>query len=116
MSPTSALAAIEAAVAAGDDADEVLRRVVSALHELAGFAWVGIFFVERGDLVLGPAAGDEDPARRTSVPIMYRGDRIGELAVDGAAALDAPLLERVSELVAEYCLVGWDTGGEAWRP
>jgi hypothetical protein len=116
MSAADALAEIEAAVAAGDDADEVLRRVVSALHERGGFAWAGVFFVERDDLVLGPAAGDEDGARRTSFPITYRGERIGELAIDGADEGDVPVLENIAERVAEHCLVGWDTGGEAWTP
>ncbi len=116
MSAADALVEIDVAVAAGDDADEVLRRAVSALHESGGYAWAGIFFVERNQLVLGPSAGDEDAAQRTSVPIVYRGERIGELAVDGADPSDAPVLERVADRVAEHCLVGWDTGGEAWRP
>jgi hypothetical protein len=25
-------------------------------------------------------------------------------------------LERVADLVADHCLVGWDTGGEMWEP
>jgi hypothetical protein len=37
---------------------------------------------------------------------------VAELAADGAG--DAPLLERVAALVAESCLVGWDTGGIPW--
>jgi hypothetical protein len=116
MSASDAMPAVEAAVAAGSDADDVLRNVVAALHEQGGLAWAGILFVERGELVLGPAAGDEDAARRASYPIAYRGERIGELAVDGADEGDEPALERVAELVAEHCLVGWDTGGEAWKP
>lgn len=116
MSAGDALAEIEAALAADDDADDILRNVVAALQERGGFAWAGIFFVERNELVLGPSAGAEDAAHRTNVPIGYRGERIGELAVDGADSSDAPVLERVAERVAEHCLVGWDTGGEAWRP
>jgi hypothetical protein len=116
MSATDALPAIQTAVGAGDDADDVLRQVVAALHEQGGYAWAGIFFVERDELVLGPAAGHEDAAQRTSVAIAYRGERVAELAVDGGAAADRPALEHIAELVAEHCLVGWDTGGEAWKP
>ena len=29
---------------------------------------------------------------------------------------DTALLERVAVLISPYCLVGWDTGGEAWSP
>jgi hypothetical protein len=53
--------------------------------------------------------------RRTRVPVRWQGDTIAELAVDGADAADTPDLERVADLVAGHCLVGWDTGGEPWE-
>ena len=111
---TEPLDEIEAVVAAGGDADDVLRRVVAILHERAGCAWAGILFVEEGELVLGPAAGDEQSAGRTQVPVLFHGDRVAELAVDGA--VDEAILARVAELIADHCLVGWDTGGEEWNP
>lgn len=105
---------IESIVAGGADADEILRDVVGAL---AGrFAWAGIFFVEDGELVLGPQAGTPDESARTQVPVSFQGKRIAELAVDGAPEEDRMFLERAAELVAGHCLVGWDTGGEAWEP
>jgi len=108
------VAEIEAIVGEGDDADDVLRRVVAALDRR--YAWAGILFVEGGALVLGPAAGEPDEARRTQVPVTFNGDRIAEVAVDGAPEEDRTFLERVAELVAGHCLVGWDTGGEDWNP
>jgi hypothetical protein len=105
---------IEAIVSRGGDADEILRELVVALA--ARYAWAGIFFVEDGELVLGPEAGTPDASRRTQVPVTFQGDRIAELAVDGAPEEDRILLERVAELAAGHCLVGWDTGGEAWDP
>jgi hypothetical protein len=111
---TDALEAIERILAEGGDADEALRRVVAALHERAGSAWAGIFFVEAGDLRLGPAAGEPDDSRRTQVDVRWRGDRVAELAVDGAAPGDRPFLEQVATRIAGHCLVGWDTGGEPW--
>ena len=105
---------IDAIVERGGDADDILRDVVAAL---AGrYAWAGILFVEDGDLVLGPAAGEPDPATRTQVPVTFNGDRIAELAADGAPEEDRTFLERVAGLVAVQCLVGWDTGGEDWEP
>lgn len=105
---------IEAIVSRGGEADEILRDLVAAL---AGrYAWAGIFFVEDGELVLGPQAGAPDEAARTRVPVRFQGDRIAELAVDGAPEEDRMFLERVAELAAGHCLVGWDTGGEAWDP
>jgi hypothetical protein len=105
---------IEAIVAGGADADEILREVVAAL---AGrYAWAGIFFVEGGELVLGPQAGTPDETARTRLPVSFQSDRIAELAVDGAPEEDRMFLERAAELVAGHCLVGWDTGGEAWEP
>jgi len=108
--------AIERIVAQGGDADELLRAVVAALHDDAGYAWAGIFFVEDGALVLGPHAGSPHDTARTTVSVTYLGTRIAELAVDDAPEEDRMFLERVAYLVAGHCLVGWDTGGESWEP
>ncbi len=52
--------AVDRMVNRGDEADEVLRRVVDLLHErLPHFSWVGIYLVEGGDLVLGPWRGPQ---------------------------------------------------------
>jgi hypothetical protein len=62
--------------------------------------------------VLGPEAGTPMPAARTQVPVSYLGVRVAVLAADECG--DLVLLERVASLVAEWCLVGWDTGGVPW--
>ena len=105
---------IEAIVDRGGDADDVLRAVVEALA--ARYGWAGIFFVEEQALVLGPEAGTPNEPARTNVPVRFNGDRIAELGVDNAPGEDRSSLERVAELVAGHCLVGWDTGGEDWEP
>ena len=115
MTQPAALEEIEAIVERGGDADDVLRAVVAALHDRAGYAWAGILFVEDGGLVLGPEAGAAGAAARTTVPVAWQGERVAELAVEGAADADEPFLERVAELVSGHCLVGWDTGGEPWE-
>ena len=107
-------AEIEALVGTGRDADAILRDVVAALAER--YAWAGIFFAEGGALVLGPQAGVPDTARRVQLPVAWQGERIAELAIDAAPEEDRRFLERVAELVAAQCLVGWDTGGEGWDP
>ena len=107
-------AEIESLVGGGGDADDILRDVVAALAER--YAWAGIFFVEGGELVLGPQAGVPDPTRRRQLPVTWQGDRVAELAIDAAPEEDRRSLERVAELVAAQCLVGWDTGGEGWEP
>ena len=107
--------AIERILATSDDADDALREVVAALHEQAGYAWAGIFFLEDGALALGPSAGEPDDARRTQLPVLWQGDRVAELAVDDAPEEDRNFLERVAVLVSGHCLVGWDTGGEPWE-
>jgi len=98
----------------GGDADDVLRSVVRALVERGGCSWAGISFVEGNELVPGPAAGEPDETRRITVPVSYRGERVGELAADGP--LDQALLERIATLVSAHVLLGWDTGGEGWAP
>jgi hypothetical protein len=112
----AALEAIETILARGGDADDVLRAVVASLHEDAGYPWAGVLFVEEGGLALGPEAGEPGTAERTTVPVAWQGERVAELAVEGAAAGDEPLLEQVATLVSGHCLVGWDTGGEVWEP
>jgi hypothetical protein len=104
---------IEQIVDAGGDADDVLRAVVGELVE-DGCAWAGIWFVEGESLELGPQAGVPDEARRLRVPIEFRGERVGELGVDGAS--EPALVERVALLISPYVLLGWDTGGESWKP
>jgi len=114
-STSATLEAVDRILNRGGDADDVLRDIVAALHERAGYAGAGLFFVEANELVLGPAAGTPDESRRTVTPVLWQSERIAELAVDGAAGEDGPFLERVAVLVSGHCLVGWDTGGEAWE-
>ena len=97
-----------------DEADDALRRVVELLCVQDGVAWAGVAFLEDGELTLGPAAGEPDDTRRTRVPVLFHGDRVGELLVDGDA--DLGVLERVAERMGPLVLIGWDTGGEAWDP
>ncbi len=96
------------------DADDVLRQTVATLAAGDGCTWAGIYFVEEGELVLGPEAGAADDARRVSVPVTWKGERVAELAADGD--VDRAHLEQVAAEIADLCLVGWDTGGEVWEP
>ena len=108
------LAAIEQIVAGSSDAD-VLRNAVATLQQR--YSWVGISFVEERELVLGPSQG-ERTGTPVTIPISYENNVVAELGVV-ATELDADedaFLKRVADLLAPYCLVGWDTGGEAWSP
>jgi hypothetical protein len=97
------------------DADDVLREAVAELG--AAYDWAGIAFVEEGELVLGPATGPP-PTQTLDVPILYDGARIAELRVAPAELTpeQRASLEREAERLSPYCLVAWDTGGEAWSP
>jgi putative methionine-R-sulfoxide reductase with GAF domain len=112
-----ALESIDRILDRSSDVDEVLREVVAVLHGLDDFSWVGISFVEEGELVLGLAEGERtgEPA---AIPISYEDNIVAELGVvaDELKAEDRAFLERVALLISPYCLVGWDTGGEAWSP
>ena len=112
---SGALETIDRILNRGGDADEVLRQVVAVLHDT--YSWVGISFVEAGELVLGPARGGRT-AEPTTFPISYEKNVVAELGVvaDKLGAEDRAFLERVALLISPYCLVGWDTGGEAWSP
>ena len=55
-----ALGQVTRIVDQGGDADDVLRKVVGALHDrLEHYSWVGLYLVEGEDLVLGPWEGPE---------------------------------------------------------
>jgi hypothetical protein len=108
-----ALEAIERILNRGGDADDVLRQVVSVLSRL--YPFVGIRFVEGGALVPGPSHGTA-PAADATWPISFGGTEVAQLAVAGAADADCAFLGRVALVISPYCLVGWDTGGEAWDP
>jgi hypothetical protein len=97
------------------DADDVLRDAVAELGK--SYDWAGIAFVEEDKLVLGPATG-QAPAQTFDVPILYEGARVAELRVAPPDVTEEQraCLEREAERLSPYCLVGWDTGGEAWSP
>ena len=95
------------------DADEQLRQAVAELAAREGCSWAGIYFVEDGNLVLGPETGTPDPEHRTTVPVLWRDTHVAELAVDGD--VESAELETVAAEIADLCLVGWDTGGEVWQ-
>jgi putative methionine-R-sulfoxide reductase with GAF domain len=55
------------------------------------------------------------------VPISYEGRIVGEIDIDSDrpaafGAEDRTFLERVALVISPHCVVGWDTGGEAWTP
>jgi putative methionine-R-sulfoxide reductase with GAF domain len=57
---TGALEAVDRIVNRESDADEVLRQTVDVLHDRFNhYSWVGIYFVEDGELVLGPWKGPQ---------------------------------------------------------
>ena len=96
------------------DADDLLRDAVSAFADRDDCSWAGVFFVEGDELVLGPHAGEPEPERRVTVPVVWRDTRVAELAADGA--VDLARLTEVATEIADLCLVGWDTSGEEWEP
>jgi hypothetical protein len=111
---SGALEAVERVLNRGGEADDVLRQVVTILHERLG-RFVRISFIEAGALVAGPAAGEQ--SETTAFPVSFQGSRVADLEAGGElSAEDETLLARVATLVSPYALVGWDTGGEEWAP
>jgi L-methionine (R)-S-oxide reductase len=55
-----ALEELERVIEVESESDEVLRRAVALLHDrFEGYSWVGVYFVEGDELVLGPWKGPE---------------------------------------------------------
>jgi putative methionine-R-sulfoxide reductase with GAF domain len=105
---------IERLLSETQEADDVLRGTVAALIAEPGIVWAGVGFVEKGAVALGPASGEPDEERRTSVPIRYEDTVVGELWADGDVELR--LLEEIARRIAPHVLIGWDTRGEPWEP
>ena len=112
---------VQAVIDGGEEADEILRASLAAVHEGAGAPWSAIAFVEEGQMAIGPRRRHR--ARRHAGARARRADRLprrhgrGALARERAASRRSSTeLERAAALLAPYCLVGWDTGGEEWVP
>jgi hypothetical protein len=111
---------VQAIIDGGEEADDILRAALAAVHDGVGAPWSAIAFVEEGQMAIGPLLGatsDDPPTPELAVPIAYRGDTVAALWL-GSTPVPAVTaeLERVAALLAPYCLVGWDTGGEQWEP
>jgi L-methionine (R)-S-oxide reductase len=66
---SEALESIDQILRRGGDADDVLRQVVSVVHDrFDHYSWVGIYFVEGNDLVLGPWQGPQ-PTEHVRIPV-----------------------------------------------
>ncbi len=114
-----ALEAVERILNRGGDADDVLRAIVAVLGErFENYTWVAISFVEDGTFVDGPSHGTPSGGVKLEAPVSFQGQVVARLSVETALPdhQDADFLDRVSTLISPYCLVGWDTGGEAWTP
>jgi GAF domain-containing protein len=80
-----ALAAVERILNREPETDDALRQVVAALHErVAHYTWLGLFFVEGDELVLGPQHG-ADPSDRPRLPLAE--GAVGRAAARGACEL-----------------------------
>jgi hypothetical protein len=108
---STSLDAVERVLASGDEADEILRRVVAILYVRLG-RFVRVSFVEEDGLLPGPSAGEE--TETTAFPISFQGRRVADLEVARPVSPEEQaFLERVATLLAPHALAGRDTGGEA---
>ena len=112
---------VQAVIDGGEEADDILRAALAAVHEGASAPWSAIAFVEEGQMAIGPLHGQRArrhagarPRGADRLPRRHRRRALArERARDAASTAE---LERAAALLAPYCLVGWDTGGEEWVP
>ena len=76
-------------------------------------AHVAIEFVEPDGTIVGPSSGETTGQTPSSTPIAFQRAEVAHLLVEGRPLEPAAAAE-IARLVAPYCLVGWDTGGEDW--
>jgi hypothetical protein len=108
------LEALDRVLNRGGEPDDVLLATVHVLTKEPGFSWAGVAFLEEGELVLGPSAGEASELEHVRIPIVYQGAAVGELWVDGDA--DHAILSRIAFLISAHVLIGWDTRGDGWEP
>jgi hypothetical protein len=108
------LETLDGLLARSEDADEALRETVRLLAAEPDVSWAAVAFSDEGALTVGPAAGTPNEARRVRTPVVFQGETVGELWVDGDT--DQELLAQVADRISAHVLIGWDTGGEAWEP
>jgi hypothetical protein len=107
--------AVQAIVDRSDEADQILLATIALLAERYE-GGVGLRFVEEGVFSDGPWAGARGDVTG-EVPIRYDDELVGEFATGFALDDDArATLEAVAAIIGDYCLVGWDIGGEDWEP
>ena len=111
-----AVEAVERIINRECEADEILRQSVATIAKRFD-TFCGIRFVEDGGMIDGPSGGAVQRAAGR------RGDHLRRLEHRRDRARQRPLEEedrdafdRIAELLSPFCLVGWDTGGEAWNP
>ncbi len=110
-----AIDAIERIVNRESEADEILRQSVATIAKRFD-TFCGIRFVEDGGMIDGPSSGDYAEPQAV-VPITYDDSSIAEVALGMALEEDdRDAFDRIAKLLSPFCLVGWDTGGEAWNP
>ena len=106
---------IQAIVDGAEEADQILLGTIAHLAERYN-SGVGLRFVEEGVFSDGPWAGATGSVA-TQVPIAYDDELVGEFVVSTPLDDDArATFEAVALIIADYCLVGWDIGGEDWEP
>ena len=105
-----ALEAVDRLVNRGGDPDEVLRGVLSALHD-RGVGYAAIFFVDDARLAQSLSVGDPAPA--TQAPVVFEGKRVGTFV---ASVDESSFVDRVATLISPYVLAGCDGNGEALEP
>ena len=112
---SGAIEAIERIVNRESEADEILRQSVATIAKRFD-TFCGIRFVEDGGMLDGPSGGAYAEPQAV-VPITYDDSSIAEIALGTPLEEDdRDTFDRIAKLLSPFCLVGWDTGGEAWNP
>ncbi len=100
---------------ASREADEILRQSVATIAKRFE-TFCGVRFVEDGGMIDGPSGGDYAEPQAV-VPITYDDSSIAEIVLGTPLEQDdRDAFDRIAKLLSPFCLVGWDTGGEAWNP
>ena len=112
---SGAVEAVERIINRESEADEILRQSVATIAKRFE-TFCGIRFVEDGGMIDGPSGGAYAEPQAV-VAITYDDSSIAEIVLGAPLEEeDRDAFDRIAKLLSPFCLVGWDTGGEAWNP
>jgi len=117
----SLAAQVQAIVDGGEEADEILRASLAAVHEATGAPWSAIAFVEEREMSVGPLLGSVGPLLGSAGLLLPSAAGVQSVLVLQSVVLLQPAVPRwlpvASPASAWFPAIEplWPAGGPGWN-